>query len=215
MARRRKRRSGARRRSRRGAIMVIRSNPRRGRRRRRNPSGGLRLSNPGTSFMAAGKTALAASIPSTLGAAAFAFVETKYLRQYNPAIRLGARVAAAGAAVMGLRRHPHMAYATMGAILGGFGSEIGVRAAGGVVTGPGKAGMREIAALASDDPEQLSALYDEMSGMGLLDTGSGDVNLGDFAEVGAAGDDVPDLGDDDEMSGEEEFADIGDDDEIP
>jgi len=217
MARRRKRRSGARRRSRRGAIMVI-SNPRRRRGRRRNP-GGIRLRNPGGSMMSAGKEALGAMIPATVGAAAFSFAETKWLRGLNPVVRIGARLAGAAGSAMLLRKRPAMAYATMGAIIGGFGTEIGVRAAGGVVAAGGKQGMREIAAIASDDPEQLSALYDEMQGMGLLSqTGDDMPSLGDFAEVGAAGDDVPDLGDEAEDMGgdDDEFAEIGDDDdEIP
>lgn len=154
--------------------------------------------NPG--IMATAKETLWSAIPAGVAGVGMGFLDTKILAGRSAIIRVGAKIGASVVAGLLLRKRPKMAFAAMGACLGTLGYEGGVRLGGGVIATSRVQGIKELAAMAGEDEEALGLLQEEMKGMGLLtETGADEPDLGD---------DMPDLGQG------EEVAEVGDDDEV-
>ena len=155
-----------------------------------------RRHNPGGPIKGAVRSLTAAAIPGIVGGLGAGLLDAMVLGGSSLLVRIGAKVAIAGAGGALLRRNPVRAAAFIGSMLGSAAYEGGVRAAGGIIAHNKPAGMKELAGMAAQDEASLGLLQEELAGLGLL-------------EEGAGGEGTPSLGDFEPNLGEEELADLG------
>ena len=158
-------------------------NPHHRRRRRHNPAG----------MAGAVRSISSAAIPGVVAGLGAGLLDSAVLGGQSMLIRIGAKVALAGAGGLLLRSNPVRAAAFIGGMLSTAAYEGGVKAAGGLVAHNKPAGMKELAGMAAEDEASLGLLQTELRGLGLLEEDHG---LGDFE---------PDLGDLEPNLGDEEM----------
>jgi hypothetical protein len=179
-----------------GMVMPALVNPRR---RRRNPHRRHhRRHNPG-GFGGALKSLGAAALPAGVGGAMAGAIDS--LWSHGSMIKsIGTKVVLAGIGGVVLRKNPVRAAAFIGSMIGTAAYEGGLRLGGGLVAHSKPAGIKELAAMAAEDEQNLGLLAQELNGFGLLEHESmsgltpdlGDVEPDLGEEIEGFGDDMTD-----------------------
>ncbi|MEO7827207.1 MAG: hypothetical protein ABIR60_08710 [Allosphingosinicella sp.] len=134
-----------------------------------------------------------------LGGVLTAVIDAKLLAT-KPMISGLSKVAIGALGAAMLRKRPALAYGFAGGVLGSLGYSLGLKVAGGLVAPNGKAALKGIADLASEDPE-MAALLEGVGdlvpddNMGDENDGMGDATDDYAAALGDSDDDGNDMGD--------------------
>jgi hypothetical protein len=106
------------------------------------------------------KRTIAAAIPAVAGGAVMSLIDSKLLANQSQAVRIGGKIAAAGAVGVLLRRRPDTAKVLMGAMLGSLGYELGAKLSGGMVAPNKEQAAKQLGQLIRADPQAMGALID-------------------------------------------------------
>lgn len=144
--------------------------------------------------MEAVKNVVKVGLPAILAGGSFGLLDSKVLSGFSDPIRFGGKVAYALALGILFRKNPTLSAATMGGVLGSFGSDLAAKLGGGTPAAPTTtAAVKGIGALLREDRQAMGLLVQEMQGMGL--TVDNDVSLQGFGRsMGTVG-----VGDDTEQ----------------
>lgn len=136
--------------------------------------------NPGGSIGAALKSVVSVGVPAVLAGGTFGLIDARVLSKYSDPIRYGGKVAYSLLLGILFRKNPILSAATMGGVLGSFGSDLAAKLGGGTAAAPNStAAVKGIGALLREDTQAMGLLIQEMRGMGL--------NVDNNVSLGAVG----------------------------
>jgi hypothetical protein len=188
---------------RRSRSVVVMANPRRRRRRAfgRNVAmrrGRRRRRNPGGAVMGTVTGLFKIGVPAILAGGSFGLIDSRLLATASTPVRYAVKAAYALALGVLFRRNPTMSAATMGGVLGSFGSDLAAKLGGGTPAAPtAAAAAAGIGVLLREDRAAMGLLVQEMGRMGLA---IGPVDNNGLGRLGTTG-----VGDD---GGVQNFSDV-------
>ena len=112
-------------------------------------------------------------MPAIGGAFVANFVDSKFLGDKSPVVRLLAKVAEFVGFSMLSRKFPRAAPAAMAGVVATIGAEWGTRLGGGVAGGPKEVATKGIAEMLREDESMGVLLTNELRGMGIVIQGMG------------------------------------------
>lgn len=111
------------------------------------------------------KGTIRTAIPALAGGGIMAAIDAKLIGNRSTVVRVLAKLAAATAAGVFLRKKPQFALPMMGAMLGTLGYEQVARMMGGVSAASPPRAISQMASLVREDPRAMSALVTQVNGM--------------------------------------------------
>lgn len=126
-------------------------------------------------------------VPAILAGGSFGLLDSRVLSTMSAPVRYAGKIGYALALGILFRKNPVLAAATMGGVLGSFGSDLAAQLGGGTPAAPtAVAAVKGIGALLREDSAAMGLLVQEMGRMGLSvdnNVSLGTTGVGDDVET--------------------------------